>query len=79
MQLARRTDYEPLFMQLARRRLEQLVHVLPESIKQRKLHLHILLEQLNLARGHRCVMLNRKDTRLSLYRSGSHCDRSFMV
>ncbi len=40
-------------MQLARRRLEQLVHVLPESIKQRKLHLHILLEQLNLARGHR--------------------------
>ena len=29
------------------------MHVLPESIKQRKLHLHILLEQLNLARGHR--------------------------
>lgn len=40
-------------LQLAKRRLEQLVHVLPESIKQRTLHLHILTEQLHVARGHR--------------------------
>ena len=29
------------------------MHVLPESIKQRSLHLHILSEQLHLARGKR--------------------------
>ena len=42
-----------IILQLAKRRLEQLVHVLPESIKQRTLHLHILTEQLQLARGQR--------------------------
>ena len=40
--------------QLAKRRTEQLVHVLPESIQQRSLHLHILSEQLVLARAQRC-------------------------
>ena len=43
-------------LQLAKRRLEQLVHVLPESIKQRSLHLHILSEQLHLARGKRYAL-----------------------
>lgn len=43
-------------LQLAKRRLEQLVHVLPESIKQRSLHLHILSEQLHSARGKRCAL-----------------------
>ena len=43
-------------LQLAKRRLEQLVHVLPESIKQRSLHLHILSEQLHMARGKRCAL-----------------------
>jgi hypothetical protein len=42
-------------VQLANRRTEQLVHVLPESIQQRSLHLHILSEQLVLVRAQRCA------------------------
>lgn len=42
-------------LQLARRRTEQLVHVLPESIQQRTMHLRILSDQLTVARSQRCT------------------------
>ncbi|KAK9907569.1 hypothetical protein WJX75_006157 [Coccomyxa subellipsoidea] len=43
--------------QLARRRTEQLVHVLPESIQQRTMHLRIMSDQLTLARSQRMAAL----------------------
>ncbi|CAL8469761.1 g9303 [Coccomyxa elongata] len=43
--------------QLARRRTEQLVHVLPESIQQRTMHLRILSDQLTVARSQRMAAL----------------------
>lgn len=40
-------------VQLARKRTEQLVHVLPESIRQRTMHLRIKSDELTLERSQR--------------------------